>query len=212
MKIKKIILLAFAFLFVLCKTEAQVIKSYGVKIALTSAAQEWNVAQVGKMDVKKRNGINFAAYTEWLDIPFFSVVTQLEYAQRGMIYEGIETSDSGPQIIRRVNVNNRVDYFSIPVVGKFTFPIGKFSPFITCGPRIDILLGYQSDAHFSQFYDKFNISNVGATISIGSEVHDLMQLDLSLEARYNFDFADSYSIDPFTIRNNSLDIWFGVSF
>jgi hypothetical protein len=60
--LKNTITIIVAFLILWNYAESQAINSFGMKIAFTSAVQEWNVAPGGKMNLKKRNGINFAAY------------------------------------------------------------------------------------------------------------------------------------------------------
>jgi hypothetical protein len=193
-------------------SNAQLVKAYGPKVAFTSAHQDFNYTYTD-VEVKRRNGFNAALFVEWLNLPFISAVTQLEYVQRGMGMEFVRTGPEGPEVVGRFTRYNRVDYLSIPQLAKIAIPVGMFSPYLSTGPRIDFLLGYKSDdGLFNAVYDEFKKTNIGGTISIGLESVELLPIGLLVEARYNFDFADSYSTQYLKVRNNSFDVWLGVAF
>lgn len=185
----------------------QVIKAHGVKVAYTSADQRfdfgWTIEQT-----KRRSGFNIAVYAEWPYLPFLALVTQLEYAQRGV----------GRPYIQLANVPNlgpdfiftRLDYISIPVFAKLSIPEKVLSPYIICGPRCDFLLGYKDNLNSrSAMYDEFKKVILGASAGAGLEVNAL--IGLLLEVRYNFDLVNSYNSGSFTVRNNSFDVWLGVA-
>jgi hypothetical protein len=186
--------------------QGQVIKAYGIKVAYTSADQRfdfgWTIEQT-----ERRSGFNIAAYAEWPYLPFLSLVTQLEYAQRGV----------GRPYIQLANVPNlgpdyiftRLDYISIPVFAKLSLSEKVLSPYIICGPRCDFLLGYKANiSSRSTMYDEFKKAILGASIGGGLELH--APIGLLLEARYNFDLVNSYKSGSFTVRNNAFDVWVGV--
>ena len=112
MKIKIAILALFFILPQLVL--GQLIPNYGVKIGYTSADVQ---AEVYDEFFERRPGVNVALFAEWLENPFFSVITQVEYAQRGFIEEQIESVESS-MIIQKVEANTRLDYLSIPVMLK----------------------------------------------------------------------------------------------
>lgn len=187
-------------------------KAIGFKAAYTSAHQSFDYTSFN-IEPKRRAGFNVAGFVEWLDLPFFSIVSQIEYAQRGMRYEIQQTGPGGPEIIAIVTRYNRVDYLSIPLFAKFSLPAHAISPFLSLGPRFDILLGYKSDEDAYNFvYDDFKKTMLGGTISIGCETNALLPFSLILEARYNFDLADSYATQSLKVRNSSIDIWMGAAF
>lgn len=189
---------------------AQLIKTYGFKIAATSAGQDFDYTDFS-VNTKRRIGFNAAVFVEWLDLPFFSFVTQMEYAQRGMGMDVILTASTGPEEIGRITDDNRVDYLSIPLFVKLTVPMGIISPFLSLGPRLDVLLGHKSGFFgFGNVYDRFRKSNVGGTVSLGAELVNVLPITLTLEVRYNKDFRDSYSTPRLRVRNNSFDVWVGA--
>ena len=211
---KKTILLVFAFeLFLAQSSNAQLIKSYGFKVAFTSADQKYNYTYLSNMDTKRRSGFNAAIFAEWLNLPFISIITQCEYAQRGMGMDFNRTNSTGPTIIDTYTNYNRVDYFSIPIFAKFTLPVAPIDPYILIGPRIDFLLGYHSDQNaFDGVYDSFSKTMTGASFAIGVDLKSVIPIALFIEARYNIDFKDSYSTQYLTVRNNSFDVWLGFAF
>ena len=162
-------------------------------------------------DTKRRVGFNAGIFAEWLDVPFFSVLTQVEYAQRGTGEEFVVTGPSGPEPIGTKTLYARLDYVSVPVLGKIILQTGQISPYVLAGPRADFLLGYKSDEGlFSGVYDSFKKTTWGGSAGIGVQVKSLLPVTLIAEARYNFDFADSYRSDLMNVRNNSVDFWLGV--
>ncbi len=195
------------------ETEAQFIKQYGFKVAFTSADQEYNLAPVPDLETKRRSGVNVAGFLELFDLPVFSLITQVEYAQRGMGVEFAVTSPSGPEPIGMTTLYSRVDYLSIPVLVKARLETEAVSPYIMAGPRFDVMLGYKSDKDaFNLLYDEFKKTNWGASVGAGVESDAVLPFVVSAEFRYNFDFADSYRSDLANVRNNAFDVWVGFGF
>ena len=192
---------------------AQLLKNYGLKIAVTSADQKYELSLVPGLETKRRVGLNLGAFAEWFDVPFFSLLTQLEYAQRGTGQVFVVTGPSGPNPIGTKTLFSRLDYVSVPVLAKLRLQTGLFSPYILVGPRIDFFLGYKSDEDaFNAVYDKFKKTTLGGSAGIGVQIASLLPVSLIAEARYNFDFADSYETDLLKVRNNAVDFWLGVAF
>ena len=187
---------------------AQLVKNYGLKVAVTSADQEFGVT----LETKRRVGFNIGAFVEWFDVPFFSVLTQVEYTQRGTGEVFIMTGPSGPEPIGTKTLYSRLDYVSLPVLAKLRFQTGLVSPYILAGPRIDFLLGYKSDeGAFNTLYDRFKKTTLGGSAGIGVEIESILPVTLLAEARYNFDLVDSYDAYSWKVRNNTIDFWLGIA-
>lgn len=189
---------------------AQLIKRCGLKVAFTSASQDFKYSTFAP-DTKRRPGFNAGIYIEWFDLPLVSLITQIEYAQRGMGLEFVRTLND-PTPIEIFTEYNRVDYLSLPVLVKVAVPTTIVTPFLLIGPRIDFFLGYHSDRDlFNAVYDQFKKTMIGGSIGIGVEATSLLPVNVIVEGRYNFDLADSYSTQYLTVRNNSFDVWLGVA-
>jgi hypothetical protein len=192
---------------------AQLLHSFGIKAAYTSADQRIVQAPFGKIPTLRRDGFNVAIYAEWLNTPAFSIVTQCEYAQRGVGVFVIQTNEDGPEEIGRFYLYNRLDYLSIPIFAKITIPMTIIKPYIFMGPRIDHFLGYHNSITAKNMvYDNFTKTTVGASCGVGFDLKGVTTLPILLEGRYNVDVNDSYSAEQLTFRNNSFDVWLGWYF
>lgn len=192
--------------------KAQLLKEYGLKVALTSADQRYDVTLAPGIETKRRVGFNVGAFVEWFDVPFFSLITQVEYAQRGMGQNVILTGPSGPDPVGVRSLYSRLDYLSVPVLAKLRLQTGPIVPYFVAGPRADIFLGYRSDENaFNAVYDQFKKTSLGGSAGVGIQIESLLPFTVFAEARYNFDFADSYDTDLLKVRNNAFDFWLGVA-
>ena len=197
-------------------SNAQLIKSYGIKVAYTSASQSLDYSTPpwgwwSGTTTSAKSGFNIAAFAEWLNIPFFSVVSQVEYDERGAnakyaIAGGWWTTDGSLQ------------YLSVPIMAKVTSPTGLVSPYVLVGPRADFLLAYRElgvqpwgNATSLSFYSNFKRANMGASLGVGIETGSLLSTRLLAELRYNLDILNSYDDSNLKSRNNAIDIWLGVA-
>ncbi len=207
---------AFFFVFVavisLQNAPAQIINAYGIKVAYTSAGQQLD-HNGHTSPTERRNGFNAAVYAERSYAPFLSLLVQIEYAQRGagMHYAIPAILPFLPELTLRFT---RLDYLSVPVFVKLSIPAKVLSPYVTCGPRCDFLLGYKDD-HIPQPSDYYEFKKVsfGASVGGGLELKSILPVGILLEFRYNFDFTGSpIERSLYVARNNSYDLWVGLIF
>jgi hypothetical protein len=198
------------------QSNAQLLRSFGAKIAVTSASQRIDYTPQPPWsgftyDVDRRTGVNAAIYAEWLNVPFFSVITQIEYAQRGFTEQLYFTEDASSND-RTTTRDNRVDYLSLPILLKASASTGDISPYILIGPRLDAYLGYHDKFNEpNSMYDRFKKTIWGGSAGVGIDFRSLIPVSVSLEVRYNVDFIDSYNDGTIKIRNNAYDFWLGVA-
>ncbi len=158
-------------------------------------------------DTESRTGFDMGIYTEWFDLPFFSLLTEIHYIQKGMQHEERRFNEFGEEVAL-LKWNNRVDYLSIPILVKITIQTEHVSPYFIMGPRIDLLLGYDSD-HFEALYDEFERVNLGGDFGIGVG-NNSGPVKILLEFRYSPDFTNAYKTDLLKVKNNSFEILFGL--
>jgi hypothetical protein len=212
---KSFVTVLLCFLVLVCTNESpsQLIKGYGIKLGLTSADQKFNYAMVPDLKTKRRLGFVSGVYVEWLDIPFVSVITEIDYTQRGMGQGVYVTSEAGSEQIGTKIFYSRLDYFSIPVLVKATLPGTIISPYVVAGPRFDFFVGYKSDENaFNILYDKFKKNISGGTVGLGAETGSLLPVTLTADVRYNFDFTNSFKSEYLEVTNNAFDFLLGVRF
>jgi hypothetical protein len=206
------ILLSSLILFSVMPVTGQQPRHFGVKVALTSATHDLEFANGVSFDGQRRVGFNVGAFVEWFDHPFFSLVSQIEYAQRGMGFPVVEVDSMGNPL-RELTFFSRLDYLSFPLLAKFRYPIGSLTPYLLVGPRLDILLSYQSDGNlFNSLYRGFSTTSVGGSAGIGVEVSKVFPTDIIAEVRYNRDLTVPYSTRYLSGGNSSYDFWLGVNF
>ena len=194
------------------EAHSQILKNYGIKLGVTSADQKYQYTLTEDIKTNRRIGFNIAAYAEWFDLSSFSLITQAEYAQRGMGLSYVVTDATGPQASGINTAYSRLDYISIPILVKFTFMTGTIAPYLMAGPRADFLMGYSSDGGLlNTVYDDFKKTTFGGSAGIGVRVEPVLSLSVLAEFRYNFDFADSYATDLLKVRNNAFDFWVGIA-
>ena len=193
---------------------AQLLKSYGVKAAITSASQKFDYPAFPGFtpDIRRRIGFGIGVYAEWLNVPFISILTQLEYNQRGSREGFAVTGPDGPTILRTDILDRRLDYLSIPLLFKAFTPLGSVTPYVIVGPRLDILLGYRDESAFgNSVFQDFTKTSFGGSVGAGFDVTDVFPVTFSVEFRADVDFGDSYNTELLKIRNNAYDIWVGVA-
>jgi hypothetical protein len=211
---KSIVTLIVCVLVLLYTNESpsQLIKGYGIKLGLTSADQKLDYAVVPDIKTKRRLGLISGVYVEWLDIPFISVITEVDYTQRGNAFEIDVMTEVGSRLGNKT-FYSRLDYLSIPVLVKATLPGTIVSPYVVAGPRFDFLLGYKSDGNaFSDLYDIFKKNISGGTVGLGAETGSLLHVTLTADFRYNFDFTKSFKNQYLEVTNNAFDFMLGVRF
>ena len=210
---KRIAILLLALLSLTCATNAQLVKSYGVKAAYTSASQKFDYSMTtGDLGWKRKAGVDAGVYIEWLTVPVVSVVTQLELRQGGSGLR-LNATDANGNSLGATNYYGKVNYLSLPVLIKAEIPANVIAPYAVLGPRIDYLLSYSSDQDiYDPFYGHFKKAICGGSFGIGLEIRRILPVIASLELRYNMDFADSYNTQYLMVRNSSYDVWLGVGF
>ena len=198
-------LISILVFVLICTTilQAQIITGYGIKTGATIANQNFDYQQTSNVSMKNRAGIRLGGFVQWLNYSNFTILTELHYVQRGMIYEQKMTSNS-PNPVATMRFDNNVNYLSIPVLMKILFSKEAFSPYLAVGPRFDILMNYNSD-FFSVIYKKFNNFDIGGDIGIGLENGILF-----LELRYNHSFSNSYQTQYLTFKNKAISVLTGI--
>ncbi len=175
----------------------------GVKFAGTLAGQSFEYNYLPSLETKRRFGFGAAFFAEWSVHSPLSLIGELEIIQRGMGQDQLN--------LLKETQWNRVDYISIPVFAKATVAGDFLSPFFFAGPRLDFLVGYESDQDiFNGVYDQFRKTALGASVGIGAQSSAMVFPLMSVELRYNFDFQESYNSQFLSVRKDSFDLWLGA--
>jgi opacity protein-like surface antigen len=215
MNYKRITILLLAITTLSGFSYSQLLKSYGVKLGVTSAIYDWRASYPGQVspNVKKVNGWNFALHAEWFNNSYVTAVTQLEYSQKGT---GIAWNN-GSSVVGDISTANelleidRVNYLSMPILLKI-YPLQSYvSPYLILGPRFDFLLNKEIHSGFSVF-NSLNKTVFGYSLGFGIESIPMSNIELSVELRYNYDISKSYNVETsgIVIYNKAVDLWLGI--
>ena len=192
---------------------AQLLGSAGFKVAYSSALQKLDFSDPSiDLGSKRIDAINVALFVEWFESSPVSILSQLEFMQRGRQEEFLLTAPSGPEPIGVVIKHLRISYLSVPVFAKLNILRQGISLYLLAGPRIDFMIAYKPDDP-AAFLSKDLLAKtiVGASVGVGTKF-PMFFFPLILDIRYNFDLKDSFNNGFARINNNALDIWLGVAF
>jgi len=204
---KKTYSLSIFLIFAVFGIARSQLNGYGLKVATTYPNYDWRTQYPSQISPQlgTLQGYNVALYAQWFDIGYLSVVTQLEYTQRG---NSSSYPWEAPTLIR--TQNNRVSYMSLPVFAKFNPLNIPVRPFILLGPRIDYLIDKQIEDVGLSFYNHLKNWVLGYSIAVGLESNKFLGVNFSVEARFNRDITNTYHGGGIEIFNKAFDVWLGV--
>jgi hypothetical protein len=220
MKISKMFLIAL-LLVLFNHSEAQLLRSYGIKIGGTAASEKWNYSAAYSayaINPQTRWGLDVGGFVEFLDIPILSVLTEVHYIQKGFVSKetfypvSITNGTSFPIIAitsSEVTFSPRVDYISIPILAKISYPFSFVSTYLLIGPRIDIRIANQTDGYDLSI---LNRTDYGFTFGIGAGIKSILPFELGAEIRYSPSIQNSFGNDALSIQNNSIEFLFVLGF
>ncbi len=207
---KKLFLILF-FLFLNMASYGQSLDGYGFKIGLSITNQNWDYKDLNQdLEWENSSGILAKVFGEASLLPFLNAVSEVGYAQKG-VKDKIEiTTPSEPWGTGEfMNINNRLNYLSVSLMGKLKYSLSLFAPYIVFGPEYNYLMSKEVEAGFGGVYDKFKKNGLGYTIGVGSEVK-LLPIHILVEYRYARDLANNYELTNIEIKNYSHSFLIGI--
>jgi hypothetical protein len=209
----KIIYLILFTLFIISTSQAQLIRGYGLKAGVTSSSQHWDYTWLHDFTQETRWGLNVGVFSEFLNIPYFSIVTELNYVQKGMKEVLPVTTITNPDGTGEyVTWDTRVDYLNLSALGKLRLDFNLFTPYILFGPKIDFEINQENSlGSANEVEENFNKVMYGLKIGIGSEVK-FDSFSLLAEILYDYNFNDLYEDEYLTVTSDSFDFRIGIMF
>jgi hypothetical protein len=199
---KKVLLLALITLLY-TSAEAQVVRGAGMKIGATLSSQTWD-SQLTDVDPDSRMGFNIGAFVEFLDAPFFTIVGEVNYIQKGL-------SNLEAQIAENLlDGDIRLNYLNFTALAKLRLNYIAFSPYLVAGPKLDIELNREAIAN-SLIINNFKKERLGFRIGLGTEIN-LQAFDFLIELLYDADFNELYNENNLSINTRSYDLRVGIMF
>ncbi len=212
---KKICFLV-ALIFIVSSSQAQIIRGYGLKVGTTISNQDWKYSNSSgfsgsSFDTDSRVGLNIGLFSELLNVSLISIVTEVNYIQKGMKEEVPVTTVTQPDGTGEfVTWNTRVDYINISAFGKLRINAGLFSPYILIGPKMDFEINKTSSLGPTNVVEEnFNKNRFGLKVGIGTEIN-LLSFNLLAEILYDVDFNELYENENLKVNSNSFDLRLGI--
>jgi Outer membrane protein beta-barrel domain len=203
-----IITLAISF------TDAQIVRTYGLNIGYIHAKQNWDYSPQFGSDPHMSgtiSGIGGGAFMEFLAIPYFGLLTKIQYIQKGRIISvmGTMVSSTNPNgyiETGMMDIKYRLNYISVPILAKLRIETPMFVPYLAIGPRLEYLVSYPS----SVVYDDFKKMEVTGTVAVGMELSLGVMPKILFEADYNTSLTNSFNNGILTVSDNSVEVLCGI--
>jgi hypothetical protein len=167
MKLIKFVVVVF-LLFSFSIAVAHPFKGIGIKAGINFSNQDFQYEESWmNQDYDNITALTFGGYVEWLTSSYYSIQTEVYFIQKGMSNKINVTTEISPDAIGTMNIDNHINYISVPILGKIAFTHRRINPFVTLGPRFDFLLSYSSDKNaYNLVYDDFKTFVFGGDLGI----------------------------------------------
>lgn len=185
---------------------------FGAKAGLSISNQNYEYDN-GTLAFERdpRTGLAVMVLAEFNLTPVFSLQPELGFVQRGSSVELIRVSETSPEPIGSLKLDDRVDYIVFPVHVKAILPAAKYRPYVLAGPRIDWKINDDSESSsiLAREYETFVY---GGSAGIGLEYGYGPVGAIVAEFVYQFDFSDAASGGAVEVTNESFLILLGYTF
>jgi len=187
--------------------------SLGLKAGVSVANQNWHISPIDyALETDPVVGPALSVFVEVFRADHFSFQTDISYAVKG--------SKSATQSVTvnhldhdRIIVNegavaiSTFSYLSLEPMARFRVGQGSLVPYFLLGPRLDILLKYESGSEYPLVAQNSII--LGLTCGTGLE-YKLQRLGLFTELKYLPDISPVTNEEPLLIKNNMLSLTLGI--
>lgn len=194
----------------------QFIRGYGVKAGAALANQTVDSGIYSS----SYWGFSVSGYAEFFRVPVFSVVTEINFVQKGVSYTGVFTAASPFGTFNYEAVKSRLIYLGVPFLAKFRLDSEELlfaAPYLAFGSRLDFLIEDQGRGFYKDFYTETSPPLSTSAVFGGMAVLSFELRGLALpalfEIRYSANFSDiaaGQSSNVKSIQVNVLEFMIGV--
>jgi hypothetical protein len=169
-----------AFLLQADFSRAGPLKAFGVKAGSTTATQNWKYFdQAPEFRTGDLQAFTVGVFAEWVDSPFFTIRTAVDYQPKGMQASYVIEPEGPPynQSSQTITLDNRVDFLSLALFTDFKHEIGPVTPYLLAGPRLDLKIGQQIAPEFEDVADDFKSPLFGWSWGFGLQIKGLILVE-----------------------------------
>jgi hypothetical protein len=210
----KKVYLIIILLFFISSSQAQLIRGYGVKIGATISNQKWDYNNyLPELNPESRWGFNVGVFSEFFNSPYLSLITELNYVQKGMKKDLPVSTITNPDGTGEfITWDTRIDYLNLSALGKLRLDFNPLIPYILLGPKIDFQINLDNSMGLLNVVEKnFNEVMYGLKVGIGSEVQ-FDSFSLLTEILYDYNINELYKNENLTVTLDSFDFRLGIMF
>ena len=210
---RSLVTIAIMMLAGLLALYSQFPSSFGVKTGISVANQIYKLTPIDyTLDTEPVAGPAFSLFIEAFKGNHFSLQVDMSYSLKGSKSSTqsvtVDHLDNDRIIVTEGEMSTSTfSYFSIAPMARYRLGQNSLLPYFLLGPRLDILLKYESDSDYP--LDDQNNVIPGLTFGAGLE-YKLEKLGLFTELQYQGDFHPVTGQDPLLINNIMLSLTLGV--
>ncbi len=210
---RSLVTIAFIMWAGLLVLYSQFPSSFGAKAGISLANQTYTFTAIDyTLETEPVVGPTLSLFAEAFRGAHFSLQVDLSY-----FVKGSKTSTQSVTVdhldFDRIIVNegetstSTFSYFSIAPMARYRLGQGSLQPYFLLGPRVDILLIYETDSEYP--LDEQNSVIPGLTFGTGLE-YRLNNLGLFAELQYQGDFIPVTGHDPLLVNNHMISFTLGL--
>lgn len=186
--------ISIIFLFIIVHSYSslsQSFNSFGIKIGINSSDNSYSSELTSR-----KNGLSVGLFTELKAADKLYIQPEILFINKGNIVL-YQKND-----LNMEEVKTQLNFLTIPFSIKYCLSNNKIVPFISLGPRIDILLNCDENG-LKGYYSSINSVNYGFTAAVGSQYLFNKNKKIVLELRYSPDLS-SYEIYGYEKNNVNI--------
>lgn len=210
---KKTFIIIF-FLVLSTAVQAQLVRSFGLKLGGTASYQDWkhySSGYAGSYDTDTKNGFNIGAFAEFFHHPFMSMVAEVNYVEKGTQREIPAATIRGPLVPgEKQTWTFGINYLNFTFLAKARMDGIICTPYLVAGPKLDIELNKTSGYKDISFYKDFSKTRLGFKAGVGTEIK-LFGINFLAEALWDTDFGNLYDGETTKITASAVDFRGGFS-
>jgi len=191
---------------------AQALNGYGLKAGWGITNHDWQYTAFsnGKSIWDNNNGFSARVFTDFSIYRYIGLETEIGYSQKGAKYKIPITTNTQPDGTGEfINIDNRLNYLTFSVMGKFKYDMNLVSPYFIIGPQYNYLLNKQISKVFQSVYDNFENNSLGFAAGVGAEIN-FTAITVLAEYLYARDLTNNYNQSTIEIKNYSHTFLIGI--
>jgi hypothetical protein len=187
--------------------------SIGLKAGFSVANQTYTFTPIDyTIDTEPVFGPSFSLFVEAFKADHFSFQLDLGYALKGSITstESVTVNhlDNDRIVVSEgKTATSTFNYLSLSPLARYRFGKSSLVPYFLLGPRMDILLKYNTDSGYP--LDNQNRVILGLTLGTGLE-YRLKGLGVFTELQYQGDLFPVTGRDPLLVNNHMISLTLGL--